>query len=198
MKCLSTEDLLVSREMKGLEFDNCPTFEIAAYIDGELDAGRVLELESHFAGCPSCAEDLNHQKQFLLTLSNSLRNEGEIDLPKDFTKQIVARAESHVVGLRGSRERFNAVFIIVALSLFVLFALGAEAGTLVSWLKAVVHQALSVGGFFGRLVYSFFIGFVVIVRTFAAPFQTGLLVSLVFVAFASVIFARFFGRLRRN
>ncbi len=188
--------------MKELNFDigcdACPTFEIAAYIDGELEPVRELELELHFAGCLICNEDLNQQKQFLLALNSSLRNEDEIDLPKNFTKQIVASAESHVVGLRGSRERFNAVFIVAALSLFVLFALGTEAGTLVSGLKAVAQQALSVIGFFGRLIYSFFIGVVVVVRTFAAPFQTVLLVSLTLFAFGSLVFTRILGRLRRN
>lgn len=188
--------------MKDLNFDigrdACPTFEIAAYIDGELDVLREMELEKHFEGCTICSEDLNQQKQFLLMLSSSLRNEDEIDLPKDFTKQIVASAESHVVGLRGSRERFNAVFIIAALSLFVLFALGTEAGSLVSGLKTAADQAFSVVGFFGRLIYSFFIGVVVVVRTFAAPFQAGLLISLTFFALASTLFAQVFGRLRRN
>ncbi len=184
--------------MKALEFDNCPTFEIAAYIDGELDLARELELETHFSACPVCSEELNHQKQFLCTLNSSLRSEDEIELPKDFTKQIVANAESNVVGLRNSRERLNAVFIVAALALFVLFALGGEAGSLVAGFRTVLDQTAAVAGFVGRLVYSFFVGITVVTRAMAAPFQTGLMISLTFFAFASVFLVRVFNRLGRN
>ncbi|MEP6944588.1 MAG: zf-HC2 domain-containing protein, partial [Acidobacteriota bacterium] len=61
----------------------CPSYEIAAYIDGELDAGREHELEIHFAECQLCSVELTQQKQFLCGLSSSLRSEGEIELPAD-------------------------------------------------------------------------------------------------------------------
>lgn len=184
----------------GIERDICPSYEIAAYIDGELDAAREVELDLHFASCGICTDELNHQKHFLCTLNSSLRNEAEIDLPKDFTKQIVANAESHVVGLRGERERFNAIFIIAALLLFVLFALGADAGSLFSGIKNLAEQFVAVGGFLGRLVYSFFVGSIIILRTFAAPFQGGLIVASLFVfilAFASAFAPKFFVKVRR-
>ncbi len=184
--------------MKELEFDNCPTFEIAAYIDGELDLTRELELEMHFAACPVCSEELNHQKQFLCTLNSSLRSEEDIELPKNFARQIVANAESNVVGLRGSRERFNAVFIIAALSLFVLFALGDEAGNRVAGLTSFLEQAAAVVGIFARIIYSFFVGIAVVARAMVSPFQTGLLVSVTFFAIASVFLVRFFNRLPRD
>ena len=183
-----------------IERDICPSYEIAAYIDGELDVARSVELDLHFASCSICTDELNHQKHFLCTLNNSLRNELEIDLPKDFTKQIVANAESHVVGLRGSRERFNAIFIIVALLLFVLFALGSDAETLFSGVKNLAEQVAAVGAFFGRLVYSFFVGIIIILRTFAAPFQGGLIIASLLVcifAFTSALAPRFFVKLRR-
>jgi anti-sigma factor RsiW len=183
-----------------IERDICPSYEIAAYIDGELDTAHEIELDMHFASCSICTDELNHQKHFLCTLNSSLRNEHEIDLPKDFTKQIVANAESHVVGLRGSRERFNAIFIIAALLLFVLFALGADAGSLFSAVKTFAEQVTAVGMFLGRLIYSFFVGIIIILRTFAAPFQGGLIVGALFVcifAFASAFAPRFFVKLRR-
>ena len=183
-----------------IERDICPSYEIAAYIDGELDYARETQLDMHFASCSICTAELNHQKHFLCTLNSSLRNELEIDLPKDFTKQIVVNAESHVVGLRGSRERFNAIFIIVALLLFVLFALGADAGSLFSVVKNLTEQVAAVGLFLGRLIYSFFVGIIIILRTFVAPFQGGLIVASLFVcifAFASAFGPRLFVKLRR-
>jgi anti-sigma factor RsiW len=39
--------------------------DIAAYLDGELLATREMALETHFAGCSPCAEELNLQKNLL-------------------------------------------------------------------------------------------------------------------------------------
>jgi anti-sigma factor RsiW len=158
----------------------CPSDEISAYIDGELSAARELELDLHFTSCKACNNDLNDLKQFLRGLDDTLRFEGDLDLPKDFTKVVVANAESSVTGLRRPRERFNAIFICAALSLFILFALGAQAQTL-------LEQTTAVAGFFGHLVYSFFIGLAIIVRSVASQSEFGPSA----LAFLSVLFAGF-------
>ena len=182
-----------------IEMNICPSYEIAAYLDGELDMRRERELESHFDSCGTCSTELNHQKLFLNQLNSRLSSENEIELPKDFTRQIVANAESSVRGLRGSRERFNALFIIAALLLFVLFALGAEAGNVFTGFTTVFEQAAAVGGFFARIVFSFFVGVVVVLRTMAAPFQMGLAVLVGFGIFAvtGVLLSKMVVRLRR-
>ena len=156
----------------------CPSDEISAYIDGELTGPREIELDLHFASCPACNHELNELKQFLRGLDDTLRLEGDLELPKDFTKIVVANAESSVTGLRRPRERFNAIFICAGLSLFILFALGAQAGTL-------LDQIAAVGGFFGHLIYSFFIGLAIIVRSIASQSEFGPAA----VAFLSVLFA---------
>lgn len=186
------------------EFDNefgiCPSFEIAAYLDGELDAHRESELDSHFTSCTACLTELNHQKNFLNQLNSRLSNENDFELPKDFTRQIVANAESSVAGLRRPRERFNAIFIITAFLLFVLFAMGAEAGNVLAGLTSALEQSAAVGGFFGRIVYSFFVGVVVVLRTLAAPFQLGLLgvvAGIGLFAATSVLLSKVYFRLRR-
>ena len=183
-----------------IEKDSCPSFEIAAYLDGELAAHRELELESHFTSCTACLKELNHQKNFLNQLNSRLSSENEIELPKDFTRQIVANAESSVAGLRRPRERFNAFFIIAALLLFVLFALGAEAGNVFAGFTGVLEQTAAVGGFFGRIVYSFFVGVVVVLRTLAAPFEMGIVgvvVGFGLFAATSVLLSKMVFRLRR-
>ena len=152
----------------------CPSDDIAAYIDGELSLAHELELDGHFADCPVCNGELNQQKQFLRHLDISLQHENEIELPANFTKQIVANAESTVSGLRRPRERFNAAFICAGLALFALFAMGAEAGNLVSKLTVVLEKTAAVADIFGHAVYSFFVGMAVIVRTLASEFQIGL------------------------
>lgn len=149
---------------------DCPTDEISAYIDGELDLVREMELEAHFAICQSCIVHLNHQKQFLCGLNASLKQERDIDLPTNFTKLIVANAESTVSGVRRPRELYNAVFICVGLALFVLFALGAEAGKTLAAIAGFLEQTASVGGLFGHLIYSLFLGIVIVLRSFATQF----------------------------
>ena len=162
----------------------CPGDEIAAYIDGELTAERELELEAHFLGCSGCAEELNQQKHFLRALDAGLGFPGELDLPADFTKKVVANAESTVSGLRRPRERFNALFICAGLFLFVLFALGTDAETLFSSAANFFEQVSAVASFFGRLVYSIFLGLAIIVRSLASqvPFEQAFTVIFAFAA----------------
>ena len=151
----------------------CPTDEISAYIDAELTSERELELEMHFAGCERCSDEMNLQKQFLCGLNSSMQQDGEIDLPPDFARHIVANAESTVAGLRRPRERYNALFICAAMLLFGLFALGAEAGQVFSGVTLAFEQAGAVGGFFARVVYSIFLGFAIIIRSLASQVQVG-------------------------
>ena len=156
--------------MKAEEYKqaSCPVDEIAAYIDGELDLGAELELEFHLAECSVCADELREQRQFLCGLDSSLRGEDQIELPADFAKVIVANAESSVEGLRRPRELYNAFFICVALSIFVLFAMGADATQMVEGVRAIYERTGVVLGFFGHLVYSLFLGIVIILRSLAA------------------------------
>lgn len=144
----------------------CPVDEIASYIDGELGPVRELEVEAHFAECTACADELNLQKQFLCGLEASLKRPDELALPRDFTKHIVANAESTVSGLRRPRERFNAVFICAGLMLFILFALGTDAGRLLGALSAAVDKVAAIGLFFVHLIYDLFIGITIVMRSF--------------------------------
>jgi anti-sigma factor RsiW len=178
----------------------CPADEIAAYIDGEIGEARESELEAHFAACEVCMSELNEQKQFLCGLNSSLRQEGDLELPANFTKLIVANADSTVSGLRVERERFNALFICVALALFGLFAMGTDAGRIFGVTSGVIEQIAAVGGFFGRLVYSIFVGVAVILRSIVAPFDTNLVVVVVFgsvIAVSLMLVSRELLRFRR-
>lgn len=161
---------------------DCPSYEIASYIDGEFDTAREREIETHFASCPSCANELSQQRQFLCSLNASLKNEGELELPANFTKRIVANAESTVIGLRRPRERFNALFICAGLALFTLFTLGAEAGNVFGGFVAVVDKVSAVGSFFAHFVYSILIGLMVIVRSLSSQFQLSFFMSAAIIA----------------
>lgn len=159
----------------------CPAEDIAAYIDGELDAAREAEIEAHFVTCDDCNLELNLQKRFICSVSSGLKDEGVMELPIDFAKKIAVNAESTVSGLRPSRERFNAMFICAALSLFALFALGTEARDLLNLAYGLFEQTAAVGSLFGHLLYSFFLGVAIVLRGIAS--RAG------FESVAAVIFA---------
>lgn len=160
----------------------CPTDEIAAYIEGELNAEHERELDVHFLTCSSCSDELNQQKQFLCELDASLRHANDLHLPADFTKTIVANAESTVAGLRRPRERFNALFICAALFLFALFALGADARSIFSGAAAVIEQATAVLGFFWHFIYSMFLGIAIVARSLVAQFRSDVMIAAVLTA----------------
>jgi len=183
-----------------IAMDACPSFEIAAFLDGELDGAREFELDSHFSSCNVCSTELNHQKHFLNQLNSRLSSEDEIELPKDFTRQIVVNAESSVTGLRRPREQFNAVFIIATLLVFVVFAMGAEAEGFFNGFADIFEKVAVIGGFFGRMVFSFFVGVIVVLRTLAAPLQSGLpgvIFGLSVFAAVGIVLSKMVVRLRR-
>jgi hypothetical protein len=178
----------------------CLSGEIAAYIDGELDPFCEAEVEAHIDGCDDCSERLNQQKQFLCAINSGLKAEPQIELPDNFTRLIVANAESTVSGLRRPRERFNALFICAGLLLFVLFALGSATGSFVDGVFTIIDQTTAVLGFFGHVFYSVLIGLAIIVRSVASQFRldvaAGVIVTALFAAFLMLLSRRMV-RIRR-
>lgn len=144
---------------------DCPREAISSYIDGELSPAEEAAFEIHVAKCEVCRTELKHQKEFLFALNASLESEQEIHLPKDFTRTIVANAESRVSGLRRPRERFTAIFICAALFFFALFALGGDADTVFRAFGSVAEKVLAVGSFALRLVLNVSLGIAVVTRS---------------------------------
>ncbi len=167
----------------------CPTHEISAYIDGELDLVREIELDAHFAECKSCLSELNQQKEFLCGLNASLKEEENLELPPDFAKHIVANAESTVSGLRRPAERYNAVFICIGLVLFVLFAMGAEAGKMITSMYGFFEQTAVVAGVLSHLIYSLFLGVVIVMRSFASQLQLDVVAGVGMAGFVGIVLA---------
>lgn len=154
----------------------CPTHEVAAYIDGELSSDCELAMDKHFSECRTCSFELSQQKQFLCGLNASLKHEKEIELPANFTKLIVANAESAVTGVRRPNELLDAVFVCVGLGLFVLFAMGAEAKVFFAGFYSFLDQLGIVAGFIGHIIFSVFLGVVIVMRTVASQFQYDFLI----------------------
>ena len=149
---------------------DCPSADICAYLDGELSPKQEIELEEHLAGCAVCTEEMNIQKTILCAISSSLENEPEIELPKNFTKVVVANAESRVSGLRRPRERYNAIFICAGLFLFCLFALGADSTKFFATAVHLLDKMAAVCVFVAHVVYDLAFGAVIILRSISSQF----------------------------
>ena len=148
----------------------CPSPDLSAYIDGELSLNEELKLEAHVASCRTCADDLNLQKSFLNALDSSLDDEIAIRLPKDFTKTVVANAESRVTGLRRPHERRNAAIICGGLILLSLFALAGNAERSFTAAAAVVEKILAVVVSVGHVIYDLALGLSIVLRSLASNF----------------------------
>ena len=169
----------------------CPSEDLGAYLDAELPADRTASLEEHLANCTVCRDELNSQKLFLLELSRSLERGPSIELPRDFTKTIVAKAESGVSGLRKRSERAAAAAIV---GLLVLLAAAGFAG---DWGRVASDAARPIGmfgaffdvavGFLQSLVYA--AGFV-LKRVFSGAAGTVFFAVLMVVAATGLLFFR--------
>jgi len=148
----------------------CPREEIAAYVDGEISPREELELEMHFAVCKTCSEELNTQKKLLCALDSALLSEREIEIPENFVRVVVTKAESSVSGLRRPQERWTALFICSALFLLVLIGLGEETGTIFAAFGKFAEQFMAVGSFIAHLIYDFAVGITVILRSLSNQF----------------------------
>jgi len=175
--------------------NDCPSIEIAAYLDGELDLEAELKLESHLACCSTCSEELNLQKHFLNALNGSLADAPE--LPADFTKHIVTSAESSVEGLRKKNERLSAIVVSVGLLLFVIFTLGAKASGTFASTFGIVERIYLVVAIAAHTVFDVTEGIFIILRTATA--QPAISIPIAVIAFCMVAILVFFiSRARTN
>lgn len=170
--------------------NTCPHFEIAAYIDGELNQRDELKLETHLARCSACASELNEQKNLLCILDSVMLEKNEINIPANFTKIVVANAQSNVRGLRHPKERFKALFVCSVLFLLVLLGLGNETQTVVKSFVNFFEQFLVVGGFVWHFVFDFAFGTAIILRSVSSQFlfDSGISnLSLLILFFVSIV-----------
>lgn len=181
--------------------DSCPRADIVAYIDGELSPREEMDLEMHFAVCSVCSAELNEQKKLLCALDFALDDCEEIKLPENFTKVVVAAAESNVKGLRCPRERNRALLVCTVLFSMVVLILGAEISTTFASFGTLTEQFFAVGGFFVHLIHDIAVAATVILRSLCLQFvfKSSLSVLLLGACFAVsfLIFSRLITRFRR-
>jgi len=118
----------------------CPqTTLTAAYLDGELEARPSEDFEAHARSCPFCSGALREQRRLLCLLDNAFDQtfEKQVALPEGFTRELTARAQNDMSGVRASVERRRALKICAALGASAFALLGFAA------FDAVIAPALS-------------------------------------------------------
>ena len=170
------------------QHSTCPQPDISSYVDGELSPEREIQLEAHLAECSICTEHLKVERQFLCALNASLDGEQELDLPADFTRVVVTRAESGVSGLRRPSERFNAAFICSGLFLIVVFSLGADSTKIAEMLMTVLEKSAAVALFLLHFAYDVALGLIVILRAISSHLVSGSVESLAITSIAGIYF----------
>ncbi len=175
--------------------ETCLRTEVSAFLDGELSVREEQEFELHLSDCKKCADELLSQKQMLCALNLAFNSpQVSFELPKNFTKNVVIKAESSVSGLRNPEERSRAFILCLILFAFVIFALGESLGKVVSVWQTITEQIIVVVGFTFNLSVDVLTGLAVILRALSQKFvfdsqvSTALFFGLFFVVF--IVFSR--------
>jgi hypothetical protein len=121
----------------------------AAYLDGELDSTAAEEFDRHARVCADCSSTLLEQRRLLCLLDTVFDDtfERRVALPEGFTRQLKARAQNDLSGVRDAGERRRAIKICAVLAAAAFALLGFAA------LDAVTGPALraarAAGGMLG-------------------------------------------------
>lgn len=145
--------------------DNCQAEQIAAYLDGDLDAGAYAALEEHFQNCQSCVSELNAQRLFMCELDATLASTSDLPVPRDFAQIVAAHAESDMRGVRDRLEHKRALrfCLILAFASFALLGVAASKSVIFSG-RAIVSKLLGVLGLLWKALYDAAVGLTVISR----------------------------------
>jgi len=145
--------------------DNCQAEQIAAYLDGDLDAGACAALEEHFQNCQSCVSELNAQRLFVCELDATLASTPDLPVPRDFVQIVAAHAESDMRGVRDRLEHKRALrfCLILAFASFALLGVAASKSVIFSG-RAIAGKLLGVLGLLWKALYDAAVGLTVISR----------------------------------
>jgi Putative zinc-finger len=178
--------------------ETCLRTEVSAFLDGELSVRDEQDFELHLLVCEKCTDELRSQKQMLCALSLAFdAPPHSFELPQNFTKTVVVRAESNVSGLRKPEERSRAFVLCLILFAFVIFGLGESLGKVVSVWTSLTEQIVVVIGFTIDLILDILTGLAVILRALSQKFVFDSQIStvaffglsvVVFIAFSHILF----------
>ena len=100
-----------------------------AYLDGELDRAAADEFCAHARTCAGCSAALLEQRRLLCLLDSAFDRtfDKRVPVPEGFARQLKARAQNDLSGVRDARERRRAVKICAALGAAAFGLLGFAA-----------------------------------------------------------------------
>lgn len=174
---------------------DCQSEEIAAYLDGELDASAVALFEQHLKECAVCAAELQEQQRLLWTLDFALGNREveRLELPANFSQVVAAHAQSDLSSLRSERaERGRALRLCLALGVasFALLGGAAVSESVLKPLSLLIRHAGTILAFMGRALYNLGAGLAVIARAVGGHtiFESNSLAVFAFLLLAVALF----------
>jgi hypothetical protein len=147
--------------------------EIAAYLDGELEASAGSFLEEHLLECEVCNAELNAQRLFLCELDATLTLAPDLPVPSNFAQIVATRAESDMSGVRDGREHKRAFRFCLILALASFALLGAAASKAVFFSgRTVASQMFGIFGLLWTTLYDAAVGLTVISRVISGGLVT--------------------------
>lgn len=170
--------------------------EVAAYLDGELDAAACLVFEEHTKECSSCRARLNEQRRLLAVLDGAFgdfsgarfgRESNDNRLPANFARVVTARAMTDMTAVRSRVEgrralRVCAWLVCLVCALSGITALAAKLEIVGSLLRLFA----SVARVTGQALYEVCMSLAVLLRVLRGHLTQE---SHVFVVSACVLFA---------
>jgi anti-sigma factor RsiW len=101
--------------------------DVAAYLDGELDASAGTRFEQHTKLCAPCATALREQRRLLCVLDAAFgAAQQQLQLPANFTQVVKAHAQSDMSSVRLRSERRRAVMLCAGLAALSFALLGSQ------------------------------------------------------------------------
>jgi hypothetical protein len=139
--------------------------QIAAYLDGDLDASETALFELHLLECAPCNLELKAQRLFICELDATLMLAPDVPVPSNFARIVAARAASDMSGVRDGIEHKRAFrfSLILALAAFALIGVAASKSVFFSG-RTVVNQILGICELLGTTLYDVAVGLTVISR----------------------------------
>lgn len=144
--------------------NTCAANWVSQYIDGELDHNSEVLFERHLNECTECREELRAQRLFACELDAAFSQELELDVPKDFSRRVAARATSDMSGVRSPAEHKKALGICLSLALVGFALLGATTELLFVFARKVVAVIWGVLGVVAVALYDLGVSLAVIFR----------------------------------
>jgi anti-sigma factor RsiW len=132
----------------------CEPENIAAYIEGDLDAAAYAAFEEHIKACDRCVLELREQRRFMCELDSAFSAPFELAVPTNFAQVVAVHAESDMRGVRNTAEHKRALQLCVLLGLAAFILLGAAASKAeIAGIASVVNKAAGIFGMIARSIY---------------------------------------------